>query len=384
MASRPRSQSQSSDSDSDSTSPSSRCPSPSPRYGTEDTIHRSQKRKRPRGLQSAPRKKPAKASAFRRHGRHFGRTVFAFTNLQPLILSGMSMDAGTHKRPDSARRAGRVRKEYRVYRQLLNIIPGLEDLLKTPGTDIEFICTEIQAGVNSARSDDTKGLKPVIIDWITEGKSVNPPLRRNAKAGRGFEHDITGRLLCPVGVDWDDARQREQLRNHEMVVSGTQWPHCMYEHETCDPCDPWKGLLRNQLLVKAFKHIFMSPSSVDGDRTATRAGNARLHNMNSVTKASIAYVATQTFSRTDEEMDSETFYNSIIEFLEDPEEQKEADSLVEWWNKFSPFSPAFSKDVQRVVPERSALALLRQRREQMKKNAEQAADMARAQAASGA
>ncbi|KAH6913749.1 hypothetical protein BKA70DRAFT_1095841 [Coprinopsis sp. MPI-PUGE-AT-0042] len=346
----------------------------------------------------------AKASAFRRHGRHFGRTVFAFTNLQPLIVSGMSMDAGTHKRPDSAR----ARKEYRVYRQLLNIVPGLEELLKTAGTDIELICTEIQAGVNSARSDDTKGLKPVIIDWITEGKLVNPPLRRNAKAGRGFEHDITGRLLCPVGVDWDDTAQRERLRNHEMVVSGTQWPHCMYENETCDPSDPWKGLLRNQLLIKAFKHIFLSPSSVDGDRTATRAGNARLHNMNSVTKASIAYVATQatiwrysvldfgpdelrfskvrfalsstqTFSRADEEMDSETFYNSIIEFLEDPEEQKEADSLVEWWNKY--VFPAFTKDVQRVVPEKSALALLRQRREQMKKDAEQAANLARVQAA---
>ncbi|KAH6867553.1 hypothetical protein BKA70DRAFT_1380024 [Coprinopsis sp. MPI-PUGE-AT-0042] len=302
-----------------------------------------------------PEKNRQRASAFRRHGRHFGRTVFAFTNLQPLIVSGMSMDAGTHKRPDSAR----ARKEYRVYRQLLNIVPGLEELLKTAGTDIELICTEIQAGVNSARSDDTKGLKPVIIDWITEGKLVNPPLRRNAKAGRGFEHDITGRLLCPVGVDWDDTAQRERLRNHEMVVSGTQWPHCMYENETCDPSNPWKGLLRNQLLIKAFKHIFLSPSSLE---------TARLHNMNSVTKASIAYVATQvrfalsstqTFSRADEEMDSETFYNSIIESLKTRRSRRRLIVLT--------IFPAFTKDVQRVVPEKSALALLRQRREQMKK-----------------
>jgi hypothetical protein len=45
-------------------------------------------------------------------------------------------------------------------------------------------------------------------------------------------------------------RQREALRNHELVVTGTQWPHCIYEDEMCDPEDPWKGLLKNILLVK--------------------------------------------------------------------------------------------------------------------------------------
>lgn len=31
-------------------------------------------------------------------------------------------------------------------------------------------------------------------------------------------------------------------------------------------------------------------------------------------------------------MDSEAFYNSVIEFLEDPDEQEEATALVDWWN----------------------------------------------------
>lgn len=44
-----------------------------------------------------------RTTPYRRHGRHFGRTVFAFTSITPLIIAGMSMDAGTHKRPDSAR-----------------------------------------------------------------------------------------------------------------------------------------------------------------------------------------------------------------------------------------------------------------------------------------
>lgn len=39
--------------------------------------------------------------------------------------------------------------------------------------------------------------------------------------------------------------------------------------------------------------MFTSPSSVDQEPKATRSGNARIHGMRSVTKSSIAYVATQ-------------------------------------------------------------------------------------------
>ena len=44
---------------------------------------------------------------------------------------------------------------------------------------------------------------------------------------------------------------------------------------------------------QAFKHIFTSPSSVDQEPKATHSGNAQIHGMCFVTKASIAYVATQ-------------------------------------------------------------------------------------------
>lgn len=111
---------------------------------------------------------------------------------------------------------------------------------------------------------------------------------------------------------------------------------------------------------KGFKHIFTSPSSVDKEPKATRSGNARIHGMTSVTIASLAYVATQVchslilclpllrypmfqvrfaltssaiFSRTDLTTDSERFYNSIIEFLEDPEENMEVQELLMWWNR---------------------------------------------------
>ena len=66
---------------------------------------------------------------------------------------------------------------------------------------------QIQKGSSSARSDDTKSIKGAIIDWITpRGEPLQPPLARNLKSDRGFQHERTGFLLCPVDWDWDDPK----------------------------------------------------------------------------------------------------------------------------------------------------------------------------------
>lgn len=100
---------------------------------------------------------------------------------------------------------------------------------------------------------------------------------------------------------------------------------------------------------------------MDQEPKATRSGNARIHGMRSVTKASIAYVATQVgscaaclahclvcfirnqarfaltsaqvFSRTDLVTDSERFYSSIMDLLDDVDEKDEVDQLLTWWNR---------------------------------------------------
>jgi len=64
---------------------------------------------------------------------------------------------------------------------------------------------EIQKGISTARSDDTKSLKGVVLDWITPRETaLHPPLSRNMKTNRGFHHAVTGALLCPAGLDWND------------------------------------------------------------------------------------------------------------------------------------------------------------------------------------
>jgi len=124
---------------------------------------------------------------------------------------------------------------------------------------------QIQKGANGARVDDTKGMKGAIVDWITpKGQSLNPHIPRNVKVGRGFNHEWTGALLCPAGLDWnnieyvspfiarfrtDSQRTKTKLSNGEVQVRGDQWPIFLYANYSYNSEDPWNRLLHSSLLV---------------------------------------------------------------------------------------------------------------------------------------
>ncbi|KAJ8595139.1 hypothetical protein M405DRAFT_728593 [Rhizopogon salebrosus TDB-379] len=303
------------------------------------------------------------------HGHHFGRTVFALCNYPSLLTNGILRLEQIEDTPLEEFSAEEQR-EHRVFEQLLESYPGLLERLKN-GSEEEILHVGelVRKGAAGARGDDTKTLKSAVLDWISpKGEAIQPPLHRNSKIDRGFNHELTGSLLCPAGLDWNDPQTKENLRSGEMLVCGDQWPICLYSHHVYDPEDPWHGLLRSRLLVCAYKHVFTSPSSVEKEPKATRSGNARLHGMSSVTIASIAYIATQVrfalssssvFSRTDTTTDSETFYHSLLDLLEDPEEFKEVDELLTWWNR--QVFPA-SSAAKRPISANSALSKIRQKR----------------------
>lgn len=116
------------------------------------------------------------------------------------------------------------RQEYRVFTALCAGSPNLEDrILGGDDKEVRHIAdlvriitgftlswgsntvAQIQKGSSGARSDDTKSLKGVVLDWITpKGEVLSPPLDRNVKHTRGFHHDRTGFLLCPIGEDWSN------------------------------------------------------------------------------------------------------------------------------------------------------------------------------------
>ena len=61
-------------------------------------------------------------------------------------------------------------------------------------------------------------------------------------------------------------------------------------------------------------------------------------------KVRFALSSSSVFSQTDTSTDSETFYHSLLDLFEDPDESKEVDELLTWWNRYyynsSPFRPA--------------------------------------------
>jgi len=187
--------------------------------------------------------------------------------------------------------------------------------------------SKIQKGISSARSDNTKSLKGVVLDWtLLRDKATSSnmpsnmpstpkptPLLWNVKMNWGFHHPVTGALLYPPGFNYKDAAWVlyiqlfdmtyqtwfsvcAQLVSGELVVSGDQWPLLVYEKGVYDPEEPRDGLFRNELLIwtscthlflthicclfwseYAHKHIFTSPGSVEKEVKTTRSGNAHIH-----------------------------------------------------------------------------------------------------------
>ena len=64
---------------------------------------------------------------------------------------------------------------------------------------------QLQRGADSARSDDLNRIRTCVADWLNAAQPrpeilLDPSCREN----RGIQHDVTGKLLCPAGFDWDD------------------------------------------------------------------------------------------------------------------------------------------------------------------------------------
>ena len=64
---------------------------------------------------------------------------------------------------------------------------------------------KLRKSASGARGDDTKSLKGAILNWITpKGWALIPPLSWNVKIDQGFNHEVTGALLCPTDLDWSN------------------------------------------------------------------------------------------------------------------------------------------------------------------------------------
>ena len=148
---------------------------------------------------------------------------------------------------------------------------------KPPVVDCLLIYQKIQKGISSARSDNTKSLKAVVVDWITpQDKPLNPPLSWSITTTHGFHHPATGTLLCPAGLDWQNQellcihlylfspllscqhRICAKLASSEMAVQGNQWLLLVYDNQEFNFEAPQDGLFQSELLVWVHSHLSLS------------------------------------------------------------------------------------------------------------------------------
>ncbi len=111
---------------------------------------------------------------------------------------------------------------YKGYTLLLQLVPCLKEMLEDPAVDTDtfnhFIAQvpyfyvplllsnspQLQKGANDAHSDDVRRAKEEIANWINQTLSPTAPLSVKQRDDHGLQNDITGRLLCPIELSWDD------------------------------------------------------------------------------------------------------------------------------------------------------------------------------------
>ncbi|KAG6904583.1 hypothetical protein DXG01_008876 [Tephrocybe rancida] len=235
---------------------------------------------------------------------------------------------------------------WRVYRSLLSLIPQLEDFHS--GASLIRISQLISRGVHDARLDDAEALRDKIFSWLFDAFGDDAlGLEGMDKERRGFKHSLTGSLLCPVNLAWDDPQTREAIRSGAYKGQMWGWPSFVYAWGSeIDGNEDWNGLFRSPLLVAAYKHVFTSPSSLFAQMqlsSKTQPGDRCIYGMTHVTPRSIAYIAMHVrFALGSERLltledafriSSRKFYELTIDFFDKFSNNIEMHELLLWWDK---------------------------------------------------
>ncbi|KAG2105176.1 hypothetical protein BD769DRAFT_1393334 [Suillus cothurnatus] len=325
------------------------------------------------------RKQPMEEKSERLHleGRVIRRLVCLTERVEDLIaefdrrvMLGIDLD------DDASLNDPEDDRKYRSYKKLVALCPSIRKLVHSvvENGELSHIYSKLNKGADGARGDDTTRLKVTVASWLMQQTPPpSPVIHGQNKLGRGFNNDVTGRLICPADYDWNDPVVRQGIRDYhpDYRVTAHSWPAFLYQDEKYDPLKPVDGLFKGTLLLKTFKYIFTSPTSAemddqeqldpevlssqgrpkqrrtDGERR-TRCDVAGLLNMKSVQPRSIAYAAVQAnqlrfaLSSTgswriiDDEFDHQQFYDNIVDFLElavTSDVAKEVEDLLFWWNR---------------------------------------------------
>ncbi|KAI6006778.1 hypothetical protein EDD15DRAFT_2152885 [Pisolithus albus] len=233
-------------------------------------------------------------------------------------------------------------RTYRAYEKLIQWCPSVHKLVcpagdaATAGFEVALACKELQKGADGARGDDGATLKAAIAQWLNESRPApDPPFSSWEKHGRGFNHDITGKLLCPVDYDWSNADIRSAIREFQpdFHVTAHSWPSFLYADGDYDPTRPAKGLFKGKYLVMVSNIVAKCTELLRHSgmvRCTSTASSCTQHQLRFALSSCSSWVIV------DEDFNHEEFYHNIVDYFElpsSPQKVAELDDLLMWWNQ---------------------------------------------------
>ncbi|KAF9551239.1 hypothetical protein CPC08DRAFT_715112 [Agrocybe pediades] len=312
-------------------------------------------------------------------GRGVPKLISMFESIQTLVTeSDRRLVEGDGMNCASFTEQRRRDRTFQSYKLLTRLVPDLEKRLETgTAAEISDFITSLQRGAVDARGDDIRRIREELSVWLNEIYVTEKPFSPKDRDDRGMGNDITGRLLCPITLDWDNEDIRFNIREKVdgYAIDNIFFVRALYPMGNGDPDDVTSsGWLRSSLLVRTYCALFTSPSSANKfeaiesesgpvrkkhkssldpsqpSRPVTKANVATLLRMEgNVTPRSIAYAAVLlVFNLTDAKawpgnstyngFDFVKFYNLIIDSFEgtknpDAETIERNQDLLAWWNK---------------------------------------------------
>lgn len=75
-------------------------------------------------------------------------------------------------------------------------------------------------GATDARGDDISDMKYSVAEWLNQSNALEATERLNAhdRTTRGLQHDVTGKLLCPIEFDWDDLEYVSHVQHSDTYL----------------------------------------------------------------------------------------------------------------------------------------------------------------------
>ncbi|KAH8984084.1 hypothetical protein EDB86DRAFT_2810987 [Lactarius hatsudake] len=297
---------------------------------------------------------------WKKKGLILGRCVEMWDTFYQIIDEGASRDPDVN---EDSMRTDFENKLYKKFLLLVEVAPGIIHVLQRAGEQAGpelslELDRAIDIGRKQARRGDINGIRGAIGLWPCIDWQPAFPIARHLL---GFNHRTSGRLLCPVTLNWADDSVRDALRHGTQNVTAADHPAFLWPQDVFTLDNIYKGFLRGPVLLMAYKYIFISPSSAKETDRSTRGGNASLHDVTFVTYESVAYVATVVsgllsplaFGPGGRDNNIQVggfpyraFYREILEHKELMPED-ELVSLLQWWNeKIFPRTLYSSDDVR--------------------------------------